>query len=189
MRGLGLGADEYLGKPINFMELRAIVKSMIKLKSYLDRSKPAGDEKQCNNKPHQPPSHPWVLMVEDDEKYAKLLKNYMSGGSYQMAWTKTGEGALEIASGKKFDLILLDILLPNMDGFEVLEHLKEIQSAKDVPIMVVSVLEDLKSKIRAYESGANVYLTKPINRDEVNIRIQNLIMKYSGKIWYKIGAR
>lgn len=184
MKGLELGANEYLEKPINYKELRALVNSTIKLKSYLDGSTTVWGVKDGNSKLDRPSPHPSVLIVEDDEKHAKLLQNYLREESYQIAWTDTGERALEIAGKKKFDLILLDILLPNMDGFEVLEHLKQMQSARDVPIMVVSVLQDIESKIKAYESGANVYLTKPMNKDELKIRIRNLTMKNTCRLGF-----
>ena len=64
-----------------------------------------------------------------------------------------------------------------MDGFEVLKHLKQMESVKDIPIMVVSVLQDIVNKIKAVDLGANVYLAKPINKDELRIRIRNLTLR------------
>ena len=184
IKGLELGADEYLGKPINYLELRSLVTSMIKLKICLDENKSLWGEKGSYRKPDRPSPYPSILLVEDDEKDVKLVENYLPKESYQITWTDTGERALEIAGGKKVDLILLDILLPNMDGFEVLEHLKQMESVKDIPIVVVSVLQDIINKIKAIELGANAYLAKPINKDELKIRIRNLTMQDSCRLGF-----
>jgi len=184
IKGLELGADEYLGKPINYLELRTLVKSMIKLKIHLDENKNLCGEKDSYRKPDRPSSYPSILLVEDNEKDVKLVENYLPKESYQITSTDTGERALEIAGGEKVDLILLDILLPNMDGFEVLDHLKQMESVENIPIMVVSVLQDVTNKIKAIESGANAYLAKPINKDELKIRIRNLTMKDSCKLGF-----
>ena len=177
LKGLELGADEYLGKPINYLELRSLVKSMTKLKVYLDENKTGWGETDGYRKPDGPSLYPSILLVEDNEKDVKLVENYLQKESYQITWTDTGESALEIAGRKDVDLILLDILLPKMDGFEVLEHLKQMESVKKVPIMVVSILQDIINKIKAIDLGASAYLPKPVNKEELKVRIRNLTMK------------
>lgn len=176
IKGLKLGANEYLGKPINYLELRALVKSMIKLKICLNERENLCDAKDGYRPPDRPSPFPSILLVEDDEKDVKLIENYLSGESCHFKWTDNGESALEIVGGKKVDLILLDILLPNMNGFDVLKHLKLKGPRRDIPVMIMSVLGDISSKMKAIELGAYVYLTKPINKDELRVRIRNFTM-------------
>jgi DNA-binding response OmpR family regulator len=115
--------------------------------------------------------------VEDDEKDARIIQSYLEAEAYRLISTMTGEEALSMVLEQKIDLILLDILLPKMNGFEVISHLKEKEATKNIQIVAVTNLQDMKCKIKGIELGADDYLIKPINKNELRARVKNLVEK------------
>ena len=184
IKGLEAGADEFLNKPINRTELLARIKSLLKLKNYQDQLKthtaskdlfaPAiGKEKAL----HGTIDLPSILLVEDDKKHSKLIEGYLHGEPYQISLTTNGKEAISRAQQEKIDLILLDILLPGLNGFEVCQVLKEREQTQHIQIIAITSLSDLDSKIKGIELGADDYLVKPINRHELRARVRALIKK------------
>ncbi|MBA3029040.1 MAG: response regulator [Desulfobacteraceae bacterium] len=185
IKAIECGADEFINKPIHVKELLARVESLLKLKTYQNQLRAsmlieaAGESVLQGQGPpvNFPLNLPSILIVEDDEKDAKLIRSMLNGEPYQFKTVKTGEEAIEFTYLGKIDVILLDILLPGLDGFQVCRFLKEKDSTKNIQVVAMTNLMDLESKIRGINFGVDEYLVKPINRYELKMRIKAMIKK------------
>ena len=101
-----------------------------------------------------------ILFVEDEAASQKSLGFALKKEGYTVISALDGESGLRLAKSEKPDLILLDLILPKMDGFEVLEHLRNDDATRDVPILILTNLERMDDVERALELGAKTYLTK-----------------------------
>ena len=114
---------------------------------------------------------PLVLAVDDTPENIDVLVGLLAP-NYRIKVATSGERALSLAASSDTpDLILLDIMMPGMDGFEVCRRLKEDENLKDVPVIFISALERVEDKIRAFSSGGVDYITKPFQADEVEARV------------------
>ena len=118
-----------------------------------------------------------ILIIEDEDAIAELEKDYLELSDFEIDIENNGKEGLKRALHEDFDLILLDLMLPGIDGFEVC---KSIRAKKDVPIMIVSAKKDDIDKIRGLGLGADDYITKPFNILEVKARIK-AILRRNGK--------
>lgn len=115
---------------------------------------------------------PGRLLVVDDNKVNRLLLGRgLEQQGHQVAFAENGRHALEMLHESEFDLMLLDIQMPEMDGYQVLEKLAADLDLRDLPVIVTSSLEDLDSVVRCIEMGAEDYLTKPVNPVLLRARI------------------
>ena len=121
IKGLEAGADEFLNKPVSTPELLARVKSLLRLKKYQDQLKTPSQSEKIFTTPmsaeisiQKTVDLPSILLVEDDEKDAKLIQSYLHGEPYQIKLVKDGEETLSCVEQEKIDLIMLDILLPGI---------------------------------------------------------------------------
>ena len=117
-----------------------------------------------------------ILIVEDEEAIADLEKDYLELSDFEVKIENTGDAGLETALAEDFDLIILDLMLPGMDGFEVCKHIRE---KKDVPILMVSAKKDDIDKIRGLGLGADDYITKPFSPSELVARVKAHMARYS----------
>jgi len=113
-----------------------------------------------------------ILIVDDEPDNLLLLKLILAEHGYQVRTAISGPQALEAARLQVPDLILLDILMPEMDGFEVCRHLKADNRMHDVPVLFLSALDQIKYKVRAFAAGGVDYITKPFQMEEVVARLQ-----------------
>jgi len=120
-------------------------------------------------------SSPRILIVDDTEAARRLLETLLQGEGFETLSAENGERALQLAESELPDLILLDLMMPGMDGFTVAQRLKSNPETKPIPIIVVSALEDRESRMRGLEAGAEEYLTTPIDRMDLRIRVRNLL--------------
>src|SRR6266568_7470753 len=114
---------------------------------------------------NQPPSTATssLLVVDDNSMNRIMLSRYIAKLGYQAALAENGRQALEKLQGEPFDLVLLDVEMPEMDGYQVLEHLKADPRLRDIPVIMISAVEELESVVRCIELGAQDYLPKPFN--------------------------
>ena len=110
-----------------------------------------------------------ILIVEDEKSIAELERDYLEINGFITDIAYAGDEGLRLALSKEYDLILLDVMLPNIDGFEVC---KMIRKTKDVPIMLVTAKKDDIDKIRAFGLGADDYVVKPFSPNELIARIK-----------------
>ena len=115
-----------------------------------------------------------ILIIEDDAAIAELEKDYLELSDFEVAIESDGSSGAAHAVDEDFDLILLDLMLPGMDGFEICKYIRE---KKDTPILMVSAKKDDIDKIRGLGLGADDYITKPFNILEVKARIKAIIRR------------
>jgi diguanylate cyclase (GGDEF)-like protein len=116
-----------------------------------------------------------VLVVDDTPTNLNVLFSYLRSAGYKVLVAQTGENALQSAEYAKPDLILLDILMSGIDGFEICRRLKSNDNTKDIPVIFMTALSDSINKIRGFELGAVDYVTKPIQKEELIARIHTHI--------------
>ncbi|MEK9673848.1 MAG: response regulator transcription factor [Rhodospirillaceae bacterium] len=119
-----------------------------------------------------------VLLVEDDPSTQQSVKMMMESASMLVDTADLGEDGLEIGKLYDYDIIVLDIMLPDMNGFEVLRRLRD--SRINTPVLILSGLTESESKVKGLGSGADDYLTKPFNKDEFMARIQAIVRRSQG---------
>jgi putative two-component system response regulator len=116
-----------------------------------------------------------ILVVDDEERNVKLLETLLRAEGYATLSAANGHAALEIAASRQPDLILLDIMMPDLDGFATVARLKADPRTQRVPVIMVTALDDRESKLRALEAGAEEFLSKPIDRADLRVRVRNLL--------------
>ncbi len=114
----------------------------------------------------------YILAVDDTPASLRLLTDILSGEGYQVRSAINGELALHAATTQPPQLILLDISMPGMDGFEVCRRLKRNSKIKDVPVIFVSALSEMTEKLKGFDIGGVDYVTKPFQREELLARVQ-----------------
>ena len=112
-----------------------------------------------------------VLIVEDDAGIADLIKITLGQGDVETTWAMDGEQALRLAKDHAPDLILMDVLIPKMNGYEVVKQLKETEELKHIPVIFVTVKDETLSKVTGLQIGAHDYITKPFDLDELYARV------------------
>ena len=117
-----------------------------------------------------------ILIVEDEQDIQELLEAYLGDAGYETATAGDGIEAVSLFQQEAFDLVLLDVMLPGMDGFETLE---EIRKESSLPILMFTSRNDSISKVRGLRAGADDYLTKPFDMEELIARIVSLIRRYT----------
>jgi K+-sensing histidine kinase KdpD len=116
-----------------------------------------------------------VLIVEDNQENTDLLVFFLKPKGYKITTVADGLQALETIKNDKPDIILLDIMLPKMNGFELCEKLKSDRATMSIPILMITALKELKDKIRALEVGADDFISKPFENVELLARVKSLL--------------
>lgn len=116
-----------------------------------------------------------ILIIEDEEAIADLEKDYLELSDFEVIIENTGDAGLARATSEEFDLIILDLMLPGMDGFEVCKNIRE---EKNIPIIMVSAKKDDIDKIRGLGLGADDYMTKPFSPSELVARVKAHMSRY-----------
>ncbi|MFN8612221.1 MAG: response regulator [Vulcanimicrobiota bacterium] len=113
-----------------------------------------------------------ILVVDDEATSRKMLSLYLSQHGYEVEMAESGQQALELLGVRAYDIVLLDLLMPGMDGFQVLEVLKGDAHLRDIPVIVVSAVEDAEGIARLIEMGAHDHLSKPFNAQLLTARVR-----------------
>ena len=116
-----------------------------------------------------------ILVIEDDTAELKLLENVLTRAGYRVRPTRDARSGFRAARLLRPDAILLDIRLPDQDGFDVCRQLKDDPALQDIPVIFVSGLSDIESHVRGFEVGGRDFITKPFQEIEVVVRVQNQI--------------
>ena len=116
-----------------------------------------------------------ILLVDDEPRNVKLLEALLTTRNYDTVSATSGEDALRIVARCDIDLILLDIMMPAMDGYEVCRRLKSSEATRMIPIIMVTALDDIEAKIKGIEVGADDFLTKPPSKIELLTRTRSLL--------------
>ncbi|MGZ5431556.1 MAG: HD domain-containing phosphohydrolase [Thermoanaerobaculia bacterium] len=116
-----------------------------------------------------------VLAVDDNEQNLQLLEEYLWSWGYDVVLARDGREAVELYPRHNPSIIVLDVMMPNMDGYEACGLIKSSPAGRTIPILMLTALTGTDDKIRALEAGADDFLNKPINRDELRTRIRSLI--------------
>lgn len=117
-----------------------------------------------------------ILIVDDVSRNIQILGNILSQKQFQIAYALNGQQALEICATQEFDLILLDIMMPGMDGYAVCKRLKEDPATIEIPIIFLTAKADMDSIIKGFEMGGQDYITKPFNASELLARVNNHLL-------------
>lgn len=116
-----------------------------------------------------------ILIIEDEVSIAELEKDYLEINDFQVDMAHTGREGLSMAMGQEYDLIILDLMLPEIDGFEIC---KRIRDTLDIPILMVSAKKEDIDKIRGLGRGADDYITKPFSPSELVARVKAHLARY-----------
>lgn len=128
------------------------------------------------------PTKKSILIVDDNPDNVRFLSQILMSWGYQVRKALNGKTAIKSCQKSLPDLVLLDIMMPDMDGYEVCEHLKNNEQTSNIPIIFLSALNDAFDKVRAFSVGGVDYITKPFQLEEVVIRIQNQLAKREAEI-------
>ncbi len=121
------------------------------------------------------PNAPLVLIVDDEPVNLQVLSNFLSLEGYRVKSVENGRQAIETVTLEKPTLLLLDVMMPGLSGYEVCSHLREHFTKAELPIILLSALGQVQEKIKGFNAGANDYLTKPFNKEELQSRISAYI--------------
>lgn len=116
-----------------------------------------------------------ILIIEDDKLIAELERDYLEVSGFKTEIAFNGEDGLNFALNREFDLILLDLMLPSKDGFQLC---KEIRSNKEIPILMVTAKKDSVDKIKGFNLGADDYIVKPFDPSELVARVNAHLSRY-----------
>lgn len=114
-----------------------------------------------------------ILIVEDDKHIAKMIEVTLSIGGYKGYICDNGKEAVELCKKKKFDLILLDVMLPEMDGFQVIQEI----NCEEIPVIFLTAMQDVMDKVKGLKLGAEDYIVKPFEAVELLARIEVVLRR------------
>lgn len=116
-----------------------------------------------------------ILIVEDDFEIANIMKEYLSGIGYRVNWATTGKEGLEDFKREQYDLVIVDLMIPQLDGFKLC---KSIRIISEIPLIIVSAKKTEDEKVQGLKLGADDYITKPFSLKELGARVESQLRRY-----------
>ena len=113
-----------------------------------------------------------VLVVDDDRNAVDILDRLLKKEGFDVVRAQSGAEALELATKSQIDVILLDVMMPQMSGFEVCEKLRNDTRTRDIPVILLTAKDDMETRVVGMKLGVSEFLTKPINKRELFTRIR-----------------
>jgi len=120
-----------------------------------------------------------ILIVEDDQAIAQVEKDYLELSGFEVVVENTGTEGLKRATTEEYDLVILDLMLPGVDGFEIC---KSIREKKNIPVIMISARDEDIMKMRGFEVGLDDYLTKPFSPNELVARVKGRLSRYESLV-------
>ena len=117
-----------------------------------------------------------ILIADDNPDNVELLRKRLNSQGYETVAAFDGEEALQVVTRENPDLLILDIMMPKLDGYEVLRRLKQIEEYRDLPVILLTARKEIPDKIKGLDIGADDYITKPFNPQELLARVRSLFM-------------
>jgi two-component system alkaline phosphatase synthesis response regulator PhoP len=125
---------------------------------------------------------PRILIADDNPQGVELLEAYLSSGNYDIRTAADGEETLRLVADWHPDLILLDIMMPKISGFEVCKRLRANPATRDIPVLMITALDQPSDIERAVDAGTNDFLTKPIDKAPLLLRVRSLLQSRHYKL-------
>jgi len=116
-----------------------------------------------------------ILVVDDVATNLRLVQGYLRSEGYQVFLADSGEEALRVIEAEQPDLVLLDVIMPGMDGFETCRRIRQDPTTRHIPVILVTSLTDLDHKAQGQQAGADDFVTKPLDRNELLIRVRSML--------------
>ena len=118
-----------------------------------------------------------IVLAEDEPEIARLIEFKLKKEGYSVTWKENGEEALKAIKADKPDLVLLDVMMPVMGGYEVLRRLKEDENLKSIPVIMLTARAQEKDVVKGIDMGAEDYITKPFHPAELLARVKRILGK------------
>jgi diguanylate cyclase (GGDEF)-like protein len=172
-------ADEFLSKPVVPLECNVRLKSVLGLKKLNDYLADYTKEEEEEVPAAGLVRDRFRILIVDDSKFERMLLMHMLGDNndFEILTAADGEEALTLAEKLIPDLIILDVVLPGLDGYEVCGHLKSMASLENVPVLMVTSLEGTEARLKGLEYGADDFLKKPVSDKELQLRVRSLLKR------------
>ena len=163
-QGLTLGAVDYVNKPFSSYILKLRIKNQLQIQKYIthDLSTDTGINEKRES-----------ILIIDDDKLNIIALTRILGADYQVYFESGGENGIKVAKTLKPDLILLDVLMPEITGLEVIKFLKTDEETRDIPVIFLTGRRDVQDEEAGFVLGAVDYITKPFSASVVKIRVRN----------------
>lgn len=116
-----------------------------------------------------------ILIADDLQQNRELLEAYLIDDGHEILMAADGRETLDVAVHRQPDLILLDIMMPKLSGYEVCQRLRQDERTKDIPVLVITALKEMGDIEKAVAAGADDFLTKPVHRIELQTRVRSLV--------------
>ncbi|OGS17582.1 MAG: hypothetical protein A2219_01065 [Elusimicrobia bacterium RIFOXYA2_FULL_50_26] len=113
-----------------------------------------------------------ILLVDDEARNLKLLQAMLAPEGYELLTASSGEEALQLLSGQQVNMAILDVMMPGINGFELLAKIRESESLKAIPVLLITALTEKEYKLKGLRAGADDYISKPFDRDELLARVE-----------------
>ncbi len=118
-----------------------------------------------------------ILVVDDEKELSALVSLHMKMAGFEVLTANSGEKALELSREETPDLIILDLMLPKIDGWQVCEQLRQDAATKDIPVIMLTARTQIEDKLKGFEAGADDYVTKPFSPRELVARVKRVLAR------------